>query len=483
MPDFRQPTPGTPDEPNIVGASPPPSAFALEALRRGQHLRKRRQAAHRSFVAVLVLAVSAGVGLAVIRFSGHSQETPTAHQTTTTTTLTTPPPPLPATEVAVVHSGVLSLVNETTGRVVVLASGPYDQFGSAITTPLFSEDGQFVAYLEQLGTTSSVHVVTAKGVQVLDLQGADAYAWSPVADELAASLPSAVELLNSKGEVLHQWSVRQPGSEIFSPSGSEVAVSSVVYHPGVVATGGSLLVLPTAGGKARTVIAFTPDVCQIPAGWTTDGSRVLSWQDGACSASIAADGLPLEAVSANGGTPVRLGTTLVHRSWVLPVGGTSIVEDYGNSRVAATSKVLRSCDTVTGSCQDLPIRSGAAAKQMSSLDPALAPAAGELWEVRVAQSTAANDFLPGGTLWVMPINGAHGPSEVRSAGTNVADPDPDADGSVVTFVRMTSATSATLNVLNVSTGAVHEIAPVEDDDYYGEFQAAEVLAVWMPPKA
>ena len=67
---------------------------------------------------------------------------------------------------------------------------------------------------------------------------------------------------------------------------------------------------------------------------------------------------------------------------------------------------------------------------------------------------------------------------VEAAGIGVYDPVPSPDGETITFVRL--ADPGLVEVLDVRTGRVHEIATVDDDDYYGEFLAAQVLAVWQP---
>jgi hypothetical protein len=373
-----------------------------------------------------------------------------------------------AAEVAVVHGGVLSVVDEATGRATVLARGPYfGQLGSAIGTPGFSADGAWVAYLEISSSgNSSVHVVRTSGTGAITVAGGQGYAWSPARDELAVSLPGSVELIGTAGKVLERWAVPGSWSESFSPSGARIAVGTRSSDE----PDGGLVVLPAGGGPPRTILSRS-DYCQQPAGWTADGSRVLSWQDADCSASIAADGLMLDAVPAAGGRAVSLGTTLAYTPWVLPVSGERVLVNTGDDRIAADHKALRSCDAATVACTALPLPA-----RTTSLDPAIAPAAHELFEVRVPQSVQAGDFVPRGTLWSGPLSGG-AEHQLRAAGTGVADPVPSADGGTVTFVRMTSATTATVDMLNVRTGQVRVLAPVNNADYYGEFTGSEVLAV------
>jgi hypothetical protein len=90
-----------------------------------------------------------------------------------------------------------------------------------------------------------------------------------------------------------------------------------------------------------------------------------------------------------------------------------------------------------------------------------------------------NGIVADGTMWLG--NGAgEDERELISAGTGVADPVPSPNGAMVTFVHMTSAGKANVDLLTVRTGVVRELAEVEDANYYGEFDGPMVLSVWQP---
>lgn len=380
-------------------------------------------------------------------------------------------------ELAWVHRGALSVADGLGARPIVVARGPYRRdVGSAIQDPGFSHDGRLLAYVEVGGSSSALEIVPIHGGRAITIRGARSYAWSPVADELAVSLPDAVELVGAGGTRLRRWKMTDPGTELFSPSGGSIAVgSSPARSPR-----GYLHLLPVGAAAPH---AIRQPGCDLPAGWTADGSHLLFWRDGYCSASIAADGLPLDsvAVRALAGAVdgrvsgiVHLGMTLPYPSWIVPVAGRTVLVNSGGDRVAADHKRLRSCDAATGACRPLPLPAG-----VTSLDPAFARRARRLFAVRVTQSNAMNDFLPGGTLWVCAPDGAHA-RELTAAGHGVGDPVPTADGAQVIFVRMVSDRSASLQALTVRTGAVRTIAAIDLDDYYGEFMSSAVLAVWQP---
>jgi Tol biopolymer transport system component len=75
-------------------------------------------------------------------------------------------------------------------------------------------------------------------------------------------------------------------------------------------------------------------------GWSADGSWILFWPDFERSASLAADGLPLEAVSATGGRPVPIATTLVHDDFVTWCGSRMVVAAGGGRSVTAGKHIV-----------------------------------------------------------------------------------------------------------------------------------------------
>ncbi len=437
-------------------------------------------------VAALAISVIAGAAAAAAAAAASSGEPVRA--SAVATTLSTPTATPTDVEIASVYGGALSVTDVSTGRVTAIPS-------SQAQDPGFSHDGRYLAYVEAAGSSSAVHVVPLDGGETTTVKGASSYAWSPADDELAVALPQQLELINADGKTLRRWAMREPLTEMFSPSGEDIAVGSGADHSGR----GALHLLPVgavartgatrrAGATPRISAApqhsFREPGCPLPAGWTADGSHILFWQDEDCSASIAADGIPLDSVStaamSTASTSARLprivtlGTTLPYPGWVAPVSGVTVIVNVGRDRVAADHKSLSSCNAATGRCRKLPLRTG-----VTTLDPSVVQGAGRLLEVRVAQSNAPNDYLPFGTLWTATLNGS-GAHELAAAGRGVADPTPIAGGAKVIFVRMTSDELATVQELTVSTGAVHALAKLDLDDYYGEFRASEDLAIWQP---
>jgi hypothetical protein len=166
--------------------------------------------------------------------------------------------------------------------------------------------------------------------------------------------------------------------------------------------------------------------------------------------------------------------TLAYPTWVVPVSGARVLVNHGVDRVAADHKTLCSCDAATGKCQALELPAAS-----TILDPALARTVGALFEVRMQQSVQMNGIVADGTIWLGDAAGEH-ERELTDADTGDADPVPSPSGSTVTFVHMTSAGKASVDLLTVRTGIVRQLAIVDDADSFGEFEAPMVLSVWRP---
>lgn len=382
-------------------------------------------------------------------------------------------------EVASVYRGDLTVTDTATGSSVVVAHGAYQRdLGSAIQDPGFSPDGRDLAYMESSGSSSDLHVVSLHGGRPVTVRGVLSYAWSPVDDDLAAvSRANEVELLSAEGASLRHWDIADPFIALFSPSGKSLAVAS----SGLGSGRGYLRLLTIGAGQERSI---RQPGCDEPAAWTADGTHLLFWRDPDCSASIGADGLPLDSIAtralqtsrADGRHPkiVNVASTLPYQRWVVPLAGDTVLVNSGGDRVAADHKALKICSAVTGACRAFALPAG-----VTTLDAGVAHGTQQLFEIRVAQSEAMNDFLPHGTLWMSTTMGGRA-RELRSAGSEVADPVPSADGSEVYLVRAISDAAAKVEALTIRTGAVRAIATIDLADYYGELMAPRVLAIWQP---
>jgi dipeptidyl aminopeptidase/acylaminoacyl peptidase len=204
---------------------------------------------------------------------------------------------------------------------------------------------------------------------------------------------------------------------------------------------GRLESLDPAGGPSAVVTTSKGNTLEL-AGWWPHGSGLLYWLDVQGSASLAADGAPLETVGFAGRPPRQLTVMLVHGSWLaFAEGGRSLAAVSGGDRVIwSGGKHIVICR---------PARRCAAVAQPAgvvSVDPSWSPA-GKL--LVFARLSASGPFGPNGhadfspywirrweatsTLWLAGAPGGT-PRPLTAAGPGAVDPQWGSDGSVL-FVR------------------------------------------------
>jgi hypothetical protein len=231
--------------------------------------------------------------------------------------------------VAYVRSGALHVVDLATcmDRVLV-ASG-------ARPPVTFSTSGGWIAF----GRGSVVSVDGGPVVRSLGVP-AISWEWSPTTDVLAGVTP--------KGGVVIGGPHRPPrglypnGSGIvavrFSPRGHRLAVD---------VEGRSIAVASVSGAAGHTAYRIPPDqLAEVEmAGWSPDGRWVLYWRNAERSASLAADGLPLEAVPAAGGDPGDpvpvVDSMLVYSDFLTSCGDTVVAAAGADRYVTAGKRLVR----------------------------------------------------------------------------------------------------------------------------------------------
>jgi hypothetical protein len=104
------------------------------------------------------------------------------------------------------------------------------------------------------------------------------------------------------------------------------------------------------GSEVRPIYSAPPGDGIILAGWSADNSHVLFWLDPDNSASVAADGISLRAVPANGGTAQSLfNEVLVHQEFVkVNSRRKDVLVIAGGNRDSWTNKRLTLVDPSTG---------------------------------------------------------------------------------------------------------------------------------------
>ena len=343
--------------------------------------------------------------------------------------------------------GGLVLVRRGDLYLVTRAGGPARRLtkGLSASHPLFSPDGRYVAFLDgsaAAGAPQRVGIVGAdgKGLHVFrTAQQARAgnVAWRPSGDVLAL-WGASLQFLRPDGTLRTPVRPRS-GSVIgfaWAPAGGGYGY---VVTPTVTAQNMSVradaLYVSAGGSPARRIYTADKMVGILLAGYWPGGKGLLFWLDPSHSASLAADGLPLESMPLGGGTPRTLATTLPYRQWVQP-DGQDVLVVAGDGRIAWSGKALERCAPLTGTCTSLAAPPGDVA-----IDPAGSRAAGRVAYV-TAKDLGTGVWSPsqGGlaawqrtrTLYVRTGSGA-APQRVAAGG--VFDPTWSADGSSLAYVR------------------------------------------------
>ena len=228
--------------------------------------------------------------------------------------------------------------------------------GKTPGSPAWSPDGRWLAFL--VGTPSSDGAVTAGALWLAGPDGQDAhqvlpkvdgFAWSPTADELAATSGSGGKLFAVRPGKPTYPMLEVPGqfdgAPAWSPNGREVAVATVdLTAEGRFAGSAIDLFVPSEGIVVNSLASSRTDALIID-GWWASGEGVLAWSDPRDSASLPADGLPLVSYPLGDAPTATLPSTPAYRSFARPDGaGVTLVTGSGRS-----ADTITYC-TVSGHC-------------------------------------------------------------------------------------------------------------------------------------
>ncbi|MGP0050572.1 MAG: hypothetical protein ACLPZR_17200, partial [Solirubrobacteraceae bacterium] len=126
-----------------------------------------------------------------------------------------------------------------------------------------------------------------------------------------------------------------------SPDGRDAAVD--ISRCGEAPASTELLTVDLRTGGARTALHQTGEYSTL-AGWSPDGRWLLYWPQSICSASLAADGLPLYAVAAGGGGhPERaVAQTLLYPDFLAWCAGRLIAASTPDRETELDGKLVQS---------------------------------------------------------------------------------------------------------------------------------------------
>jgi hypothetical protein len=223
----------------------------------------------------------------------------------------------------------------------------------------------------------------------------------------------------------------------WSPNGRQIAAGVYTGRP---VWWGRLDLLSPAGGAPAVVTSSKGNVLEL-AGWWPSGSGLLYWTDTGGSASLAADGLPLDTVSLAGHRPRQLTRALVRGSWLaFSPGGTVAVVSGGDREIWFGHKRISRCNSA-GNCTPVAQPSG-----VVSLDPSWSPDGRRLIFARASASGPSGPHGRAGfspywirrwqatsRLWAVSAGGPHA-APLAGIGPGALDPVWGSDGSLL-FVR------------------------------------------------
>ncbi|HXH21824.1 MAG TPA: LuxR C-terminal-related transcriptional regulator [Dehalococcoidia bacterium] len=299
-------------------------------------------------------------------------------------------------------------------------------------------------------------------------------AWSPVADELACVDPAGGFRLEAPtGALLRTISIRAllPGAAAgttirgpyWSPDGAKLAYAAdgpLNRSQEPYSRLSSLWVANADGTNAQLLYANDayagPESGQVGVlRWTPDGSSILSSLNPQFSASIAADGLPLYAISVGGGAPRRLGVVALTRDELIGqfASRTALALTEGFGRETWTRKRIAVVDTASGAVTFLT------GTDTAAFSPEWSP------DGRQVAYVAGPDIGPVGggddarqgagqrRIWVMDADGANKRQLTDDPAYRDERPLWSRDGSCLLFARIDNAEDvASLWLLPVTDG-------------------------------
>ena len=311
------------------------------------------------------LAVAAGVAVGVAACApGAPAATASADASVSVAGPAGPPTASPTAGEAEAFGGHGRLAFVSRSRIYVLDGSAAGQTASlhAIATaktpgsPAWSPDGRWLAFL--VGAPSADGAVTDGALWLAGPDGQDAhqvlpkvdgFAWSPTADELAATSGYGGKLFAVRpGEPTYPM-LEVPGqfdgAPAWSPNGREVAVATVDLTAARRFAGSVIdLFVPSEGIVVNSLASSRTDALIID-GWWASGEGVLAWSDPRDSASLPADGLPLVSYPLGDAPTATLPSTPAYPSFARPDGaGVALVTGRGRS-----ADTITYC-TVSGHC-------------------------------------------------------------------------------------------------------------------------------------
>jgi dipeptidyl aminopeptidase/acylaminoacyl peptidase len=383
--------------------------------------------------------------------------------------------------IALTARGRLELIDLAACRVTVVR-------GHGVSQPRFSSDGRWLAYtLLVNGNRSRPVVIPAGGGPARSPLGGGIIAWSwAQAGELLYGLTKGGALVAAAPTGRRRtMATHLDGSFAISPDGKSVAVNG--SRCGRQTPVGELETINLHTG-ARSVVLRQRGRVFTFAGWSSDGRWLLFWSETLCSSSIAADGLPLEAVPAIGGKPLQVIRRMLRYDDFLSWCGARLVAAAGSSRETQLGSAL--VETQPPAWQARILQN---ARRLSWVSPACAPS-GRLVAAAAGPNTQDAQFgVEHRSIWLLRPNGAAVGQLTSPPARDLSDEAPrfSHDGRWILFVRgkvvpvgQAAISRDTIELVRAS-GSASPVPVINftsnDYSYYDHFDWPDEIA-WSQPR-
>ena len=362
----------------------------------------------------------------------------------------------------------------------------------------FSANGRWLAYSRPVdanpAASTGLFVVPARGGRERSPLGAGviAWSWARTGDLLYAittggSLVSASPTGGRRVIESHLGQGRRSPTGLgLSPDGQRAVVDRSRCGPRAV---GELDTIDLRTG-ARSVTLKQAGRFLTFAGWSPDGRWLLFWSPTQCSNSIAADGLPLQAVPATGGKPVQVVRHMLLFSDFLSWCGTRLIAAAGPDRETQLGSVL--VETQPPGWRDHTLQD---ARKLSWVSPACAPS-GRLLAAAAGPNTQDAGFgVQHRSIWLLRPNGTRVRRLTSPPARDLSDEAPrfSRDGRWILFIRTRThlpnpATGPSISrdtIELVRTSADRAPVPIidftsNDFSYYDHFSWPDEIAWYQP---
>ncbi|HZU12159.1 MAG TPA: hypothetical protein VFB58_04905 [Chloroflexota bacterium] len=395
-------------------------------------------------------------------------------------------PPLALGKVAYIQGGDVWTKQLPDGKAYRLTQDGGDSW------PLWSPSGTWLAFIRD----QALWTMRADGGDAHSLgpvaPGEGQVEWSVRGDRLAYISDGGLILTDADGSrevrVVSGGGGEGAAALAWSPDGAWLAYEAEVRAPGKPPMEQGLWRV-RADGTGSERISLSPAPAQIQyhlAGWSPDASELLYWQGMQLSASLAADGEPLMAISLSGGSPHRIVPIMLpYRSFLAwsPDGRTLAVVAGGGRQTWANKVLLLA--TLHGAPRRLTNpRTAMVAPAWSPEGHTLAVAIEIAGPVGQASTLRA---VSGSHLWIVPANG---PAATRlTSDPSFADDHPQwsRDGSTIVFARIHGQRAELWLVHADETGLRQIVAALTPSplalDYYGHIPWGAAYDYWTgsPP--